>query len=278
MKYTEVDIKLEKIIPFSEILIAKLNDIGYDSFEESDFGLKAYIKTQIFDEKKLSEICEDLSSETKISYKFLILEEKNWNEEWEKNFSPVFINDSCVVRAPFHTPFHDLKYEIIIMPKMSFGTGHHPTTSLILDKMFEVNFSNKNVLDIGSGTGVLSILSSMLGANFCLGIDNDKWAYENAKQNAILNNTLNTDFRYGTIDCIKKETHFDIFLININRNTILKEISSYINFMNPNADLILSGFLLEDVDIIIDRLTKHNFNKLDIKNKDKWQMIHFKRY
>ena len=278
MKYTEVDIKLEKIIPFSEILIAKLNEIGYDSYEENKLGVKAYIETKIFDEKKISEICEDLSLQTNISYTFSILEEKNWNKEWEKNFNPVFINDSCVIRAPFHKPFNHVRYEIIIMPKMSFGTGHHPTTSLILNKMFEVNFLNKNVLDIGSGTGVLSILSSILGADFCLGIDNDKWAYENAKQNAILNNTLNIDFRYGTIDSIKKETHFDIVLININRNTILKEISSYIKFMDPNADLILSGFLQEDVDIIIDRLIKHNFKKLDIKNKDKWQMIHFKRY
>ena len=278
MKYTEVDIKLEKIIPFSEILIAKLNEIGYDSYEENKLGVKAYIETKIFDEKKISEICEDLSLQTNISYTFSILEEKNWNKEWEKNFNPVFINDSCVIRAPFHKPFNDVRYEIIIMPKMSFGTGHHPTTSLILNKMFEVNFLNKNVLDIGSGTGVLSILSSILGADFCLGIDNDKWAYENAKQNAVLNNTLNIDFRYGTIDSIKKETHFDIVLININRNTILKEISSYIKFMDPNADLILSGFLHEDVDIIIDRLIKHNFKKLDIKNKDKWQMIHFKKY
>ena len=278
MKYTEVDIKLEKIIPFSEILIAKLNEIGYDSYEENKLGVKAYIETKIFDEKKISEICEDLSLQTNISYTFSILEEKNWNKEWEKNFNPVFINDSCVIRAPFHKPFNDVRYEIIIMPKMSFGTGHHPTTSLILNKMFEVNFLNKNVLDIGSGTGVLSILSSILGADFCLGIDNDKWAYENAKQNAILNNTLNIDFRYGTIDSIKKEMHFDIVLININRNTILKEISSYIKFMDPNADLILSGFLHEDVDIIIDKLIKHNFKKLDIKNKDKWQMIHFKRY
>ena len=278
MKYTEVDIKLEKIIPFSEILIAKLNEIGYDSYEENKLGVKAYIETKIFDEKKISEICEDLSLQTNISYTFSILEEKNWNKEWEKNFNPVFINDSCVIRAPFHKPFNDVRYEIIIMPKMSFGTGHHPTTSLILNKMFEVNFLNKNVLDIGSGTGVLSILSSILGADFCLSIDNDKWAYENAKQNAVLNNTLNIDFRYGTIDSIKKETHFDIVLININRNTILKEISSYIKFMNPNADLILSGFLKEDVEIIIDRLIKHNFKKLDIKNKDKWQMIHFKRY
>lgn len=278
MKYIEVDIKLEKIIPFSEILIAKLNEIGYDSYEENKLGVKAYIETKIFDEKKISEICEDLSLQTNISYTFSILEEKNWNKEWEKNFNPVFINDSCVIRAPFHKPFNDVRYEIIIMPKMSFGTGHHPTTSLILNKMFEVNFLNKNVLDIGSGTGVLSILSSILGADFCLGIDNDKWAYENAKQNAVLNNTLNIDFRYGTIDSIKKETHFDIVLININRNTILKEISSYIKFMDPNADLILSGFLHEDVDIIIDRLIKHNFKKLDIKNKDKWQMIHFKKY
>ena len=278
MKYTEVDIKLEKIIPFSEIIIAKLNEIGYDSYEENNLGVKAYIETKIFDEKKISEICEDLSLQTNISYTFSILEEKNWNKEWEKNFNPVFINDSCVIRAPFHKPFNDVRYEIIIMPKMSFGTGHHPTTSLILNKMFEVNFLNKNVLDIGSGTGVLSILSSILGADFCLGIDNDKWAYENAKHNAILNNTLNIDFRYGTIDSIKKETHFDIVLININRNTILKEISSYIKLMNPNADLILSGFLHEDVDIIIAKLIKHNFKKLDIKNKDKWQMIHFKRY
>jgi|TARA_Y100001954_G_scaffold229465_1_gene275530 ribosomal protein L11 methyltransferase len=278
MSYTEVDIKLENTIPFSEIIIARLNEIGYDSYEENSVGLKAYILTERFNEKKILDICDDVSLQTGVSYSFSILEDKNWNEQWEKNYSPVIINDICVIRAPFHTPFKNVKYEVVIMPKMSFGTGHHATTSLILDKMFELNFSKKNILDIGSGTGILTILSSMLGANYSLGIDYDKWAFENAKQNAELNNISNINFHHGTIDSLQKKVDFDIVLVNINKNTILKEITSYIDFMSHSVDLILSGFLHDDTSVILDKLSKHNFRKVDIKNKDKWQMIHLKRY
>ena len=276
MSYTEVDIKLENINPFSEIIIARLSEVGYDSYEENNSGIKAYILTAKFNEKIILDICADISVQTSISYTFSILEEKNWNEEWEKNYSPVFINDCCVIRAPFHTP-KNVKYEVVIMPKMSFGTGHHPTTHLILDKMLEVNFTDKNVLDIGSGTGVLTILSSMMGSKYTLGLDNDKWAFENAKQNAKLNNLSNVNFHHGTIDSIEKKVGFDIVLVNINRNIILQEMESYINFMNPSVDLLLSGFMFDDINIILDRLRKLNFNKVDLKNKDKWQMIHCKR-
>ena len=201
MEYLEIDIKLDNIDPYTEIVIAMLNEIGFDSYIESLEGLKAYIKNDLFDKCIFNETMLKLDGLVGLTYHILQLEDNNWNKEWENNFSPVHISDNCVVRAPFHSSY-DIKYEIIITPKMSFGTGHHSTTLLMMQYMFSIDFIDKEVLDLGSGTAILSILASKIGAISVDAIDNDNWAYTNAQENIMLNKASNIRCLCGEIDSI----------------------------------------------------------------------------
>ena len=191
MAYTELIIELETMQPFADILVARLNEINYETFSLEENILKCYIKTSLIQKNDAIEIILSLSQQTKINYSFKDIEKKNWNASWEQSFSPVKINSHCIIRADFHKEDKNIKHEIIITPKMSFGTGHHETTFLMLNEIFNINVSKLNILDMGSGTGVLSILSSKLGAKTILAIDIDEWAYENSIENSLLNNTNN---------------------------------------------------------------------------------------
>ena len=277
MHYIELDIKLQQVLPFAEILTARLNEIGFDAYLESETGLKAYIQTKLFDENRVKEIISDISDLTKISVSKNEMEQKNWNKYWEKSFDPVQINDKCVIRADFHSPFSNVDYEIIINPKMSFGTGHHQTTALMIDQMFELDFREKSVLDMGTGTGILAILASQLGSSNIVGIDSDKWAFENAIDNAQLNNITNINFIHGnSIDI--PDIKFDVILANINRNVILKHITKYIELIGSCGDIVLSGFLKEDVPLITKILVNYDLQLIDLKNKNKWQMLHLRKF
>jgi ribosomal protein L11 methyltransferase len=276
MEYIEIDIRLKLANPYAEIFIARLNEIKYESFSTDEFGLKAYIRSDLFNKKKLTEIVDDISSFTKIDLSINAIKKENWNADWENNYSPVHINKDCVIRAHFHDRFPNIEHEIIITPKMSFGTGHHETTFLVMNQIFELNLEGKQVLDIGSGTGVLSILASKLGAKKIVGIDIDKWAYENAIENSKLNNISNIQFIEGTAESIGKKM-YDVVLANINRNIILADIQKYTRAMRPKSDMILSGFLKQDVKIILNKIKQLKFNLVASKNKNKWQMLHLRR-
>ena len=276
MEYIEIDIRLKLVNPYAEIFIARLNEIKYESFSTDKGGLKAYIRSDLFNKKKLTEIVDDISSFTKIDLSINAIKKENWNADWENNYSPVHINKDCVIRAHFHDRFPNIEHEIIITPKMSFGTGHHETTFLVMNQIFELNLEGKQVLDIGSGTGVLSILASKLGAKKIVGIDIDKWAYENAIENSKLNNISNIQFIEGTAESIGKKM-YDVVLANINRNIILADIQKYTRAMRPKSDIILSGFLKQDVKIIINKIKQLKFNLVASKNKNKWQMLHLRR-
>ena len=276
MEYIEIDIRLKLANPYAEIFIARLNEIKYESFSTDEFGLKAYIRSDLFNKKKLTEIVDDISSFTKIDLSINAIKKENWNADWENNYSPVHINKDCVIRAHFHARFPNIELEIIITPKMSFGTGHHETTFLVMNQIFELNLEGKQVLDIGSGTGVLSILASKLGAKKIVGIDIDKWAYENAIENSKLNNISNIQFIEGTAESIGKKM-YDVVLANINRNIILADIQKYTRAMRPKSDMILSGFLKQDVKIILNKIKQLKFNLVASKNKNKWQMLHLRR-
>ena len=276
MEYTEVDIRLKEVVPFADILVARLNEIEFESYSEDENGIKAYVKTQLLDKVAVKEIISEISALTELSFAINKVKQENWNAQWESNYPPVFINKNCVIRAHFHDKIPNLEYEIIITPKMSFGTGHHETTSLMLNEMFNLDFKGKSVLDMGSGTGVLSILASKLGAKYLVGIDFDEWAFENAKENASLNNILNINFVCGNANDIGA-AKYDIILANINRNIILNDLEISVGGMQDSAEILLSGFLQKDIPLILKNAKQLGLYMVVSKNKNKWQILHLKR-
>ena len=276
MEYTEVDIKLNPVAPFADILVARLNEIEFESYTEDETGVKAYVQTHLLNENAVKEIIVKVAELCELSYTITKVKQENWNELWENNFEPVKINDRCIIRAHFHADFPDIEQEIIITPKMSFGTGHHETTSLVMNEMFGIDFKDKSVLDMGSGTGVLAILAAKLGANSLIGIDFDEWAYENAVENAGLNGVSTIDFIHGDADAIG-DAKFDIILANINRNIILQDIAVYVGAMNKQSQILFSGFLKEDIPLILEKSEQLGLELVVSKHKNKWQMLHLKR-
>ena len=276
MPYTELIIELETMQPFADILVARLNEINYETFSLEENILKCYIKTSVIQKNDTIDIILSLSQQTKINYSFKDIEKKNWNANWEQSFSPVKINSHCIIRADFHKEDKNIKHEIIITPKMSFGTGHHETTFLMLNEIFNINVSKLNILDMGSGTGVLSILSSKLGAKTILAIDIDEWAYENSIENSLLNNTNNIKFLKGDISLIENKT-FDCVLANINRNIIVRDLVKYYKLLINGGKLLISGFLVEDFDLVYKKINKIGFKLINKKNKNKWLMLHLEK-
>lgn len=246
----------------SEILIAALSEINYYSFEENKNSLSAFIKEEDFDEEKLKEILSQKSC-TKT-----IIPETNWNAKWESEFQPIIVDDFVAVRAAFHKPIPNVQHEIIITPKMSFGTGHHATTYLMLQQMQHLNFADKSVLDFGTGTGILAILAKKLGAKKVIAIDNDDWSISNAKENIITNNGRD-------IDLFKKDTPdfpetFDVVLCNINLNVILENTGSLKKLCYQSTEILLSGFLISDQQKLLDNFVQQNFVCKSITQKDNW--------
>lgn len=279
MEYTEVSISLNPVLPAREILLYELSEVGFDSFTEEENGLKAYIPSKNFNESSLQEAFYKID-ELEIDYDFelKVIEDKNWNEIWESNIQPIIIDDKCVVKAPFHTIEKTFEYEILIDPKMSFGTGHHETTFLMLQEMLGMNFENKMVLDMGCGTGILGILACKKGANYCDAIDVEDWAYENAIENAKNNNVSNMNIFLGDAKLIdnKKEV-YDIVLANINRNVLLQDIGVYVASMKSKAHLLLSGFYITDAPFLIEEAKKNNLTLEKKSEKNTWCMLHFKK-
>ena len=276
MQYTEVDIRLKEVSPYADILTARLNEIEFESYAEDEGGVKAYVQTHLLDENAVKEIMTEVAVISELSFTIKKVKQENWNMLWESNFEPVCINDKCVIRAHFHNAFPEAEQEIIITPKMSFGTGHHETTSLVMNEMFNVDFKNKSVLDMGSGTGVLAILASKLGASVLIGVDLDEWAYKNAIENAEINAVLNIKFIHGDSEQIGDDK-FDVILANINRNIILQDIEKYVRAMQIQSEILLSGFLKEDVPLILEKSEQLGLELVVSKHKDQWQMLHLKK-
>jgi ribosomal protein L11 methyltransferase len=260
MDFTQVSLKLDS--NFIEIIIAELSETGYDSFWEEEEGVLAYIEREKFDEKTLKSLQEKYW-EARITYEFSGLESKNWNEEWEKNFQPIVIANKCHVRATFHEPRPELDMEVVIDPKMSFGTGHHATTSMMVEYMLEMDFSHKKVLDVGCGSAILSIVAQKLGAESVFAFDIDDWAVENSKENIKLNNCSNIFLEKGTITTISLSYNYDVILANITRNVLLDEIPHYAKLLEKGGVLLLSGFYESDIDRLVDTA---NMYKLSLQN------------
>ena len=256
-----------------DILVALLAEIGFDSFQESETGFSAYIPEDAFNKNILEE--EVLEKFQSISYSVSKIAQANWNETWEKNFEPIQIGD-VYIRAPFHERKEDVKYELVIEPKMSFGTGHHATTSLMVLEMLKTDFREKSVLDMGCGTSLLAILASKLGAKNILAIDIDDWAVENSRENCLRNNTPEIVVHKGDASLIKGKS-FDIILANINRNVLIEDLHQYAESLNPGGEILLSGFYESDMDAIKDSATKEGleYKAYDVLNQ--WAVLRFRK-
>ncbi len=277
MKYIEVDFAVQPLEIGSDILIAQLAEIGFESFVETEIGAKAYIQEQFFEINNISKLEILLNKNFTITYKISNIEDQNWNQLWESNYEPVNIDDKCIIKAPFHKQKFDAKYQIIIEPKMSFGTAHHETTASVIRLMFEIEFNNKVVLDMGSGTGVLAILSSMLGAKKVVSIDNDSWAFENHLENNLANNISNVDVILGDANNIPN-IEFDIIVANINRNILLNDIRSYSKVLKNNGIIVFSGFYQgHDLEMIVAESKKYDLTLITNIVENNWTAAKFKK-
>ena len=247
--YLEFNFNISPLQPWNEILMAELIEIGFDSFTEEHEGILAYIQKDLFDDKQLQEINMFSNEAVEISYTYQEMPNINWNEEWEKNFEPINVEDQVSIRAEFHSN-QNLPHEIIIQPKMSFGTGHHATTYLMIQQMLDMDFENKTVLDMGCGTSVLAIFAKQKGAGKTVAIDIDEWSVENSKENAERNN-VDLDISQGTADNLGAE-NFDIILANINRNILISDIPTYVSVLTDGGQLLLSGLCFFDVADILE--------------------------
>lgn len=240
--------KAHPLQPAVEILIAELGYAGFESFVETEDGVSAYIQKEEWNEAILNDIMILESNEFEITYTFEEIEQTNWNKEWEKNFNPIVVDNLCSVRAPFHEK-PNTEYDIIIEPKMSFGTGHHETTHMMLQHILKTDLIGKSVLDMGCGTGVLAILAAMKGANTVDAIDIDNWCYVNSLENIERNSTPQVNVYEGDSSLLKGK-RYDVIIANINRNILLNDIKVYAKCLNNKGLLLLSGFYNNDIPVI----------------------------
>jgi ribosomal protein L11 methyltransferase len=276
MNYVEVDLKVD--LEFSEILMAELGEVGFESFVETDEGLLAYIPESDFDENNLSELTAKYQDLTTIAATWKSLERRNWNEEWEKSYEPIEVGDQIRVRATFHEPDPAFKYDLLIQPKMSFGTGHHETTWLVMNEQLSLPHEGLSVMDVGCGTGILAILASKLGAANLLGFDIDEWAVENTRENFAMNNLSATaDVFQGTITEVPSQQIFGGILANINRNILLSEIPKYVQHLSQGGWLVTSGFYETDQADIEQCAAESGLKKLRSNTRNQWATVVFEK-
>jgi ribosomal protein L11 methyltransferase len=261
----------------SDILVAELSNFGFDSFLITDTGFEASISLDQFDQKILDELIDSYSSLGAITCQNNEIREKNWNIEWERNFQPIVVEDQCVVRASFHKIKKNYPVELIINPKMSFGTGHHETTYLMIQNQLNTDHKHKRVLDAGCGTGILSVLAEKLGAGKIIGFDTDHWAYENSLENIRLNSCHRIKIIQGKIEKISRQDAFDIILANINLNAIIEDLNSYYELLAPRGILILSGFLVSDLNSLLESIEDLNITLMEQNSRNKWMSVILKK-
>ena len=266
--FIKAEFKVEDIL-VKDQLIAVLTFNNYEGFEETEDGLSAYIREEDFVEYVLKQVDDKFS----VPFTFTTIPHQNWNALWESNFEPVVVDDFCAIRAHFHPPFTNTEHEIIITPKMSFGTGHHATTYLMIEQMRNINFKAKTVADFGTGTGILAIMAEKLGAKEILAIDYDDWSIENTKENIQQNNcSLITVLQLNAFGVSRK---YDVILANINKNVILENITGLINGLNTGGTILLSGLLASDENDIVTAFTSYNLKWLKTTERNNWVTIQF---
>lgn len=276
MQYSKATFKFTKIEPYQQdLLIDELAGIGFDTFEESECGFTAYIAAQSFDAALLADTLQSFEYPMEYEYALTEIEEQNWNKEWEMNFQPLTISDECYVRATFHAAQPQYTYEIVIDPKMSFGTGHHQTTSMMMQYILSADLENQLVLDMGCGTGILAILASKRGAAKVIAIDYDEICYQSVLENSLLNNIGNITAYYGGKEVIPALS-YDCILANINRNILLDQIADYASVLKSGGSIYFSGFYeVPDLDMIKEECLKFGIHYNDHKKTNEWVAARF---
>ena len=271
--YIAYEFSLSPRDPATEILIAELGDVGFESFVEHDNGVTAYIQKIEWNPNILDNLYVLGSNEFKISFSYFEVIQTNWNKEWEKNFNPFQVDNLVSIRAPFHKN-PSLKFDIVIEPKMSFGTGHHETTHMMIQHLLALDLENKKVLDMGCGTGILAIFAEKKGAQPIDAIDIDNWFYQNSLENIQRNGCNHITVLEGDSSLLKQKK-YDIIIANINRNILISDMKTYTECLNKNGILLLSGFYKEDVIIIENEVTKHGLSFENLLQKNNWVALKF---
>lgn len=276
MKYFEVTFTAQPCNEIvTDVISAITAEIGFESFVECEGGVKAYIQQSLFDEETLKSVLADFPiPDTNVSYTIFEPEDKDWNEEWEKNFfQPIVIDNRCVIHSTFHKDYPKAEYDIVINPQMAFGTGHHETTSSILGELLDANLKGKSVLDMGCGTSILAILASMRGAAKVTAIDIDDWCVNNSRDNIALNNINNITVELGDASLLEGREPFDVIIANINRNILLNDMHAYVSCMHSGSEIYMSGFYVQDIDAIREKGESLGLKFVHYREKNNWVAV-----
>ncbi|CAM4030798.1 ribosomal protein L11 methyltransferase [Pedobacter westerhofensis] len=278
MQYIQVTFSFVSIQEYQkDLLINELAEIGFNTFEDTSNGFSAFIDEDSYSQYNLNDVLIQFEDEFEYAYTVTEIAAENWNEEWEKNFEPLIIDERCYVRATFHAPQPQYRYEIVIDPKMAFGTGHHQTTTMMMRYILDADVSDKLVLDMGAGTGILAILAAKMGARELVAIDNDEVCYLSAKENSALNDITSITALWGGKEVIPAR-EFDIILANINRNILLDQIPVYASVLKPGGDIYFSGFYESpDLAMITEACKAFNITYCDHQKIGDWVAAHFKK-
>ena len=271
--YIEYNFTFSPKEPISEILIAELGNVGFESFVETENGVTAYIQKTDWSAEILADVFVLNSDEFSIEYNLNEVPQTNWNAEWEKNFEPIQVDDLVSIRAPFHKN-PNLKYDIVIEPKMSFGTGHHETTHMMVQHLLQLDLENKKVLDMGCGTGILAIFAEMKGAKPLDAIDIDNWCYENSIENVTRNNCENISVYEGDATLLV-DKKYDVIIANINRNILLMDMKVYTNCLQEGGILLLSGFYEQDIPVIDAEVSKYGLKLEKFIQRNNWVALKY---
>ncbi len=276
MKYFEFKFEFEpKNEIVSDVLMSVLGDVGFESFVSEDTHLLAYVQVDLLNEDVLKEALKEFPIDIEeLTYTFEEAEDKNWNEEWEKNFfQPIVIGNECAIHSTFHKDIPEVKYDIIINPQMAFGTGHHETTSLILAELLDTELTQKAVLDMGCGTSILAILAHKRGASPITAIDIDTWCVDNSIDNCKLNNTEDIQVELGDAFKLKGKKPFDFIIANINRNILLQDMDKYVEVLSKGGKLLMSGFYTEDIPLLEKKGIELGMSFVKTNNKNNWACL-----
>ena len=276
--YTKIQFKVtpnEEVA--TDILAALLAEVGFESFVPDENGMEAYVPHSMYDEAAIATVVENFPLEGyEITYNSEFIEGEDWNAEWEKNyFQPIVLGEDCVIHSTFHTDVPQARYDILIDPKMAFGTGYHQTTCHMLRAILASDMTGKSVLDMGCGTALLAILARKHGATDVVAIDIDEFAYENAKENIVLNNTADIDVRLGGAEAIKENDSFDFVIANINRNILLMDMHNYVRCMHSGSQIFISGFYTDDMDVLKEEASRNGLRYIDYAEDNRWAMMRF---